>query len=32
MPLRTVRVNLDWLVTGKKADCIAIVKQNCRGR
>jgi predicted transposase YbfD/YdcC len=26
--LHTVRANLDWLVTGKKADYIAIVKQN----
>jgi len=26
--LHTVRANLDWLVTGKKAEYIAIVKQN----
>jgi predicted transposase YbfD/YdcC len=26
--LHTVRANLDWLVTGKKADYIAMVKQN----
>jgi len=26
--LHTVRANLDWLVTDKKAHCIAVVKQN----